>query len=291
MTDAPATTLAAVPESDSNEIDPRGPRLLTPSKVTAWLDCPHYLTLKHRVEQGTFKATNGGVGEFARLLMDKGLEHERACLADYQRSGKTVHIVPDRPNGEKFEHWVARVGDVMSSAYDVIYQMPFVHGGMRGIADFLVKHTFEDGTFTYEPLDAKLARKEAKPGHVLQLCFYADAIEAAGRPAPPQIYVWLGSGKVESIRLAEVRAYWRRLQLQKFTEHLQFQFSLRQVQRAVLGDVKAGLLAQFQPARPAPQGVRTHGPTGRPSRRRGKGTRQGPRRRRVPAQGNRRQGD
>lgn len=69
--------------------------MLTPSKVTAWLECPHYLTLTHRVQAGTFKATNGGVGEFARLLMDKGLEHERACLADYQRSGKTVHIVPD----------------------------------------------------------------------------------------------------------------------------------------------------------------------------------------------------
>ena len=214
MTIADAITFAAVPESGSPGTDVGGPRLLTPSKVTAWLDCPHYLTLTHRVQAGTFKATNGGVGEFARLLMDKGIEHERACLADYQLRGKTVHIVPDRPKGEKFDHWVTRVGDVMSEGYDVIYQMPFVHGGMRGIADFLVKRTFADGTFTYEPVDAKLARKEAKPGHVLQLCFYADAIEAAGRPAPPQIYVWLGSGKLDSIRLVEVRAYWRRLQLQ-----------------------------------------------------------------------------
>jgi len=188
--------------------------LLTPSKVTAWLDCAHYLTLKHRVEAGSFKATNGGVGEFARLLMDKGLEHERACLAEYQRAGMAVHIVPDRPRTERFQDWVARVGDLMSAGYDVIYQMPFVHCGMRGIADFLVKHTFDDGSFTYEPLDAKLARKEAKPGHVLQLCFYADAIEAAGRRAPERVQLWLGSGKVESIRLAEVRAYWRRIQLQ-----------------------------------------------------------------------------
>lgn len=27
-------------------------RLLTPSKITAWLDCAHYLTLQHRVESG-----------------------------------------------------------------------------------------------------------------------------------------------------------------------------------------------------------------------------------------------
>ena len=191
---------------------PRWPRLLTPSKVAAWLDCAHYLTLKHRVEAGTFRATNGGVGEFARLLMDKGLEHERACLDEYQRAGRRVLIVPDRDEKERFEDWVDRVGDVMAQGYDVIYQLPFVHGGMRGIADFLVKHTFEDGTFTYEPLDAKLARKDAKPGHILQLCFYADAIEAAGRAAPRSVHVWLGSGRVESIRVAEVRAYWRRIQ-------------------------------------------------------------------------------
>ena len=31
---------------------------------------------------------------------------------------------------------------------------------------------------SYEPVDAKLARSEAKVGHVLQLCFYAEAIAA-----------------------------------------------------------------------------------------------------------------
>ena len=27
-------------------------RLITPSKITAWLDCPHYLTLRGRVDAG-----------------------------------------------------------------------------------------------------------------------------------------------------------------------------------------------------------------------------------------------
>lgn len=27
-------------------------RLITPSKVSAWLECPHYLTLQSRVEEG-----------------------------------------------------------------------------------------------------------------------------------------------------------------------------------------------------------------------------------------------
>ncbi len=63
-----------------------------------------------------------------------------------------------------------------------IFQMPFVHDGIRGIADFLVRTVDPDtGAVTYEPVDAKLARNEAKPGHVLQLCFYAEAIARAHR--------------------------------------------------------------------------------------------------------------
>lgn len=188
-------------------------RLLTPSKVTAWLDCAHYLTLEHGARQGG-PQPNRAFGEFAQLLMAKGLEHESACLAHYEAQGLTVHLVPARKQHQSFEHWVIEVGDVMSLGHDVIYQMPFVHGGMRGIADFLLKRTLDDGTFTYEPLDAKLARAAAKPGHVLQLCFYADAIAAAGRARPTDVHIWLGSGRIEQIRLHEVIAYWRRLKSQ-----------------------------------------------------------------------------
>lgn len=53
--------------------------------------------------------------------------------------------------------------------------MPFIHDVMQGIADFIVKvPDTATGGFRYEPVDAKLVRNEAKPGHVLQLCFYAD---------------------------------------------------------------------------------------------------------------------
>ena len=72
----------------------------------------------------------------------------------------------------------------MEKGFDVIYQMPFVHDGIRGIADFLIRVDDVDrATASYEPVDAKLTRIEGKPGHVLQLCFYADAIDALdGQP-------------------------------------------------------------------------------------------------------------
>ena len=113
--------------------------------------------------------------------MEKGLAHERAYLDWLEAEGRSVHRVRcDAETKESFAQWSARVGGVLAEGHDVLYQMPLVHDGIRGVADFLVR--VDDGRrtrrFSYEPVDAKLARAEAKPGHVLQLCFYADALEA-----------------------------------------------------------------------------------------------------------------
>ena len=104
------------------------------------------------------------------------------------------------------------MGNPFDAGWDVIYQMPFVHDGMRGIADFVVRvEDPETGAVSYEPVDAKLARVEAKPGHVLQLCFYADAIEALTGVRPRRMHLWLGSGHVEPLTVDEFSPYWRRL--------------------------------------------------------------------------------
>lgn len=190
-------------------------RLLTPSKITAWLDCAHYLALQHRVEDGAITKPGTAFGSFAQLLADKGLLHETACLAEYERQGKSILRVPDRQDRETFNAWVARVGDPFDEGWDVVYQMPFVHDGVRGIADFLIRVEDPDtGAVSYEPVDAKLARAEAKPGHVLQLCFYADAIEATTGVRPARMHLWLGSGNVETLTVREFRPYWNRIREQ-----------------------------------------------------------------------------
>lgn len=189
-------------------------RLLTPSKITAWLDCAHYLSLKHQVDDGAIAAPGSAFGSFAQLLADKGLLHETECLDTYLARGLSVLRVPDRDRGESFASWVSRVGNPLDQGYDVIYQMPFVHQGIRGIADFLIKVDDPDGSISYEPVDAKLARADAKPGHFLQLCFYADAIERMTGHRPRQMHLWLGSGRLESLDVDAFAPYWRRIQAQ-----------------------------------------------------------------------------
>ncbi len=84
--------------------------------------------------------------------------------------------------------------------------MPFVHDGIRGVADFLERVTDGHGGTSYEPVDAKLARGAAKPGHVLQLCFYAEAVAARSGRAAERVHIELGSGARETIRVDDVAA-------------------------------------------------------------------------------------
>jgi uncharacterized protein len=190
-------------------------RIVTPSKITAWLDCPHYLTLTTRVDDGLLAKPSSAFGSFAQLLADKGLTHEQDCLAEYRARGKSVFEVPAKLDGEPFTAWVARVGNPLDSDDDVLYQVPFIHDGIRGVADFLERvHPPGDNRLAWEPVDAKLTRAEAKPGHVLQLCFYADAIEAKTGVPTRRAHIWLGSGRRETLRVKDFRAYWRRLRKQ-----------------------------------------------------------------------------
>jgi len=189
---------------------------LTPTKITAWLDCAHYLTLSDRLAAGSItKDELGSAGSMAQMLKEKGVVHEQHLLAAYRSQGLNVFDAGDlRSPYMSFEEWVKQCDDVLDAGHDVVFQMPFIHDGMRGVADFLERIDDRTGTPAYEPVDAKLARNEAKPGHVLQLCFYADAIEEQTGHRPIDVHVALGSGRRESVRLASVDAYWRRLRSQ-----------------------------------------------------------------------------
>ncbi|GJF12715.1 ATPase [Mycolicibacterium cyprinidarum] len=192
--------------------------LMTPSKITAWLECPHYLTLRNQVDGGQREKPNPTYSSFARLLADKGLAHEQNCLKEFEQQGKSVYRVPLQETHESFKAWVDRVGNPLADDHDVVYQMPFVHDGIRGIADFVVRVVDPDsGTVSYEPVDAKLTRIDAKPGHVLQLCFYADAIDAVTSAKAERMHIWLGSGRLETLIVNDFRPYWRRLRTQLAT--------------------------------------------------------------------------
>jgi len=56
-------------------------RLPTPSKITAWLDCAHSLTLSRAVDRRLTAAPSVGFGEFASLLGRKRSAHTAIIVA------------------------------------------------------------------------------------------------------------------------------------------------------------------------------------------------------------------
>jgi uncharacterized protein len=69
------------------------------------------------------------------------------------------------------------------------------------------------GDWSYEPIDAKLAR-ETKAGAILQLCVYADLLTHAQESAPEYMHVvapWTDF-KPFHYRFADYAAYFRRVQ-------------------------------------------------------------------------------
>jgi uncharacterized protein len=182
---------------------------LSPTVITGWLECEHSLTLRMR-----HSSAPQAFGPFADLVRDKGNEHEEQVLARYEANGLSVVRVPDKGD-LRFEEWAAAHRTLLDTTdADVVYQMPLVFEGIKGVADFLIRVDPEPGFSAWEPVDAKLARKEAKPGHLLQLCFYADAVASLTDAPPKQVHVELGSGERESYRFEEFGPYWRRMKLE-----------------------------------------------------------------------------
>jgi len=113
--------------------DLMGQSLITPSKVTAWLECPHYLTLERRVAAKLLRVEKSNLGDFARLVMAKGLQHEQECLDRYRQEGRNILIV-EAQGDRTFRQWVDDVGNPFTGKHDdVVYQMPFIHDGIQGI--------------------------------------------------------------------------------------------------------------------------------------------------------------
>ena len=183
---------------------------LTPTLVSGWLECDHSLSLRLSGE-----GRDSGGGKFAELVREKGDLHEHSCLEALESEhGKALDLsdlskyLGSDPEGVANE--ARRL--LLNTDRNVVFQMPFVHGSMRGIADFLVRTAdTQPGYCEWEPVDSKLSRSEAKTGHVLQLSFYAQALETVAGLPPEWMRIWLGSGEDLRLRTVDFAPYWRRI--------------------------------------------------------------------------------
>ena len=193
---------------------------LAPSDLSRHLGCAHATTLALEAARGERAKPHAG-SAYERMIQEKGDEHERDYLAQLVARG--LEITEIERSGS-YSEMAARTRGAMEAGVAVVYQATFELGRWRGHADFLERVERETetalGMFGYEAVDTKLARNEARPAHVLQLCFYSAGIAAVQGVVPEHMHIALGSGRRESLRPRDFDAYFARAQrsLERFVD-------------------------------------------------------------------------
>jgi predicted RecB family nuclease len=144
----------------------------------------------------------------SELAARKGDEHEhRYLLRMRQREPGLVEMVRNDPATRDLTL------AAMRSAAPMIYQGHLVVDGWQGYPDFLVRCAGAPcpcGGHHYNPWDTKLARS-AKPYFLIQLCAYAEMLEALGGFRPDRLVFVMGDDKELPFETRHYFYYYRQL--------------------------------------------------------------------------------
>ena len=170
---------------------------------------------------GAWGAASGGAGSAelawvtpdegdaeAELAARMGDEHERRYLERVRQQHPTI-VELDRADPEGPLRTLA----AMDAGAPVIYQAHLVADGWGGFPDFLYRCAGNGcacGGRHYTPWDTKLARS-TRPEFLIQLCAYADMLEAVRGFRPAELVFVLGSGEHKSYATRHFFHYYRRL--------------------------------------------------------------------------------
>jgi predicted RecB family nuclease len=142
------------------------------------------------------------------MLAQKGYAHEDAMEATLTEQGLSLVKIDSGSKEEKREQTISAMND----GIDIIVQARLELDQFGGFADFLVKVSGQSqlGDYHYEVWDTKLANK-IKPTFIIQLCCYAEMLEAIQGCRPEIITVALGNGEKVRLRTSDFYYYYQSL--------------------------------------------------------------------------------
>jgi predicted RecB family nuclease len=156
------------------------------------------------------------------LLQRKGELHEASFVEGFKSQGKNIVVIEGKDVFEKLK----RTQEVMKSGADIIYQACLELLPFRGYADFLVKVPGKSllGDHHYEVWDTKLS-KSPKSYFAVQLCCYAEMLDAVQGRHADEIVVVLGNGEICRLALADYQYFYRHLKQQFLAYEASFDVS------------------------------------------------------------------
>lgn len=144
------------------------------------------------------------------LLSARGAAHEQNCIDRLSSAGLDLVRIDGFGVDDAV---VAETRLAMHRGVPVIVQAALAHDGWTGRADILrrVEVPSSLGAWSYEPVDAKLAR-ETRAGTILQLCMYCDLLGDAQGLVPQYMHVVVPWSDFEPqrYRFADYAAYYRK---------------------------------------------------------------------------------
>ncbi len=195
--------------------------LYSASDLVDYLNCQALTIFEKAVAHGDTNAPRVW-SPLLEVLWERGAEHEKQFVEHLVAAGLDVRKIPGAGAGQRS---VTATRVAMSEGIDVIVQAALAKGLWIGRVDVLLKVEGKSrfGNWLYEPLDTKLAR-ETKAGSVLQLCLYADLLEATQGVAPKRMAIVppFSAYQPEYYRYRDFSAYFRFIK-RKFEDYVQGQ--------------------------------------------------------------------
>ena len=184
----------------------------SPTFLATFLGCRQAAAWDLKRRRGEEDERPAELDEHGSLVTRLGDDHEARILARLQAESEVAVIDGEHSDAADAEVDVAagegerNEADVGTDAFEKTRRamasgVPWIHqaalgdGRWHGYADFLrrVERPCESWAWSYEPWDAKLARRP-QPKHVLQIAIYAELLDRLQGGAPGRMGLLLGTG-------------------------------------------------------------------------------------------------
>jgi predicted RecB family nuclease len=188
-------------------------RIYSATDLTNFLACPHLTQLQLQRFEGKVEAPPERSASSADLAVERGHQHEARHVELMQAEfGNELVSIDGSASDDGLRAAVEATAAAMQDGAPLIYQASFLRDGWMGYADFLarVDDPSDLGPWSYRPVDTKYARS-VKPYFVIQLCLYAELIEAVQGTPPLRIELILGDDRRLSLPTGDFRAYFARM--------------------------------------------------------------------------------
>ncbi|VEB35718.1 TM0106 family RecB-like putative nuclease [Legionella cherrii] len=195
--------------------------VFSPSDLTQFMESPFVSWIEHlAVVHPDLLPSPDAKNELVDVLQHLGNQHELDLLTQFKQQG--LSVVNLHQQADTYDSTLI----AMKSGADVIYQAHLQLLPFQGYADFLIKIPGKSrfGDYCYEVWDTKLA-KSVKPSFLLQLCCYAEMLEAMQGGGAEFITVVLGNQEQRRFRTADYLYFYQNLKQQFLSAHQNFDFT------------------------------------------------------------------